>query len=350
MPRERLIAAEEQTADRPAEPAAAIPSLRPQRLDEVIGQEGLIERLRIALQAARARSEPIEHVLLSGPPGLGKTTLAHVIANELSSRIQLTSGPALSKTRDLMSFLMSLQPADVLFIDEIHRLPIAVEEYLYPAMEDFRVDFTTEQGLGSRTVNFQLARFTLIGATTRRGLLTGPLRDRFGLQFEFDFYQQPALEQILERSARLLGCSVQPNCLGAIAARSRGTPRIANRLLRRVRDYAAVRKAPAISESIIDEALGIEEIDALGLDPLDRRFLTALIDIYSGGPAGIEAIAASMGQDRDTLEDAVEPYLLQIGFIRRTPKGRQATHPAYQHLGRPAPSQPPPTAPAAEEA
>jgi len=321
-------------------------ALRPRRLAECLGQRQVVEQLRIALDAARRRKEPLEHVLLDGPPGLGKTTLAHVIAEEMgvADRIRVTSGPAIVKQADLMSTLTNLEEGDVLFVDEIHRLNKVVEEFLYPAMEDFRVDYTIEGGLGGRTVNFRLKRFTLIGATTRAGLLTAALRDRFGLRYHLDFYDPEDLVEILRRSAAKLGIPADDAALRTIAARARGTPRVANRLLRRVRDYAQVRADGRLTAAVVDRALSIEEIDAIGLDKLDRAFLQALIDVYHGGPAGIEALAATMGQSRDTLEDMVEPFLLQQGFVTRTRQGRCATHLAYRHLGLRPPERPAPSA------
>lgn len=310
-------------------------ALRPKRLADCIGQRQVIEQLRIALDAAKKRGEPLEHVLLDGPPGLGKTTLAHVIAEEMgvADRTRVTSGPAIVKQADLMSTLTNLEAGDVLFIDEVHRLNTVVEEFLYPAMEDFRVDFTIEGGLSGRTVNFQLKRFTLIGATTRAGMLTAALRDRFGLRYHLDFYEAEDLLEILRRSAHRLEVKAEEDALRMIAERSRGTPRVANRLLRRVRDYAQVRADGKLGVGVVEKALAIEEIDGVGLDRLDRAFLTALIDVYHGGPAGIDALAATMGQSRDTLEDMVEPFLLQRAFVTRTRQGRCATNKAYEHLG-----------------
>lgn len=310
-------------------------SLRPQRLSECIGQEIVREQLSIALDAARQRGEPLDHVLLDGPPGLGKTTLAHVIANEMDARVHITSGPAITRQGDLMMLLTQLEVGDVLFIDEVHRLNKAVEEFLYPALEDFRVDYTTESGIGGRTVNFNLKRFTMVGATTRAGMLSGALRSRIGLPFHLQYYSAGELSQILLRSARLLQVEAEPDAVDLLAARSRGTPRIANRLLRRVRDYAEVRADGTLTPETVDAALGILQIDTLGLDELDRQYLDALIKHYDGGPAGIEAIAASMGHERDTLEDVVEPYLLQIGFVIRTPRGRVVRPDAFKHLGLP---------------
>lgn len=329
MARERLISNETQTRDADA---TAV-SLRPQLLDEMVGQQAVIERLRIAMQAARQRHEPLEHILLDGPPGLGKTTLAHVIAREMSDKpARITSGPALSKQADLMPILTNLERSDVLFIDEVHRLPKIVEEFLYTAMEDFRVDVAIEGGLRGRVINFRLPPFTLIGATTRAGMLSGAMRDRFGLQFHLEFYDTDQLAEILRRSAQILELDADASSLRAIATRSRGTPRVANRLLRRVRDYAQVRADGRLTPSVVKTALEIQSVDDHGLDDLDRAFLSALIKVYGGGPAGIEAISATMGQERDTLEDVVEPYLLQIGFLIRTRQGRSVTAAAYEHL------------------
>ena len=311
-------------------------ALRPQCLEEMIGQRPLMEKLDIAISAAKKRGEPLEHILLDGPPGLGKTTLANVIAREMTGKPpRITSGPALGKQADLMAILTNLERAEVLFIDEVHRLPKIVEEFLYPAMEDFRVDFTIEGGLRGRVVNFALSRFTLIGATTRAGLLSGAMRDRFGHQYHFDFYTDDDLATILHRSAAKLNVEARADALERIASRSRGTPRVANRLLRRVRDFAQVRADGVLTPAVVCEALEIQQVDELGLDELDRQFLRSLINVYNGGPAGIEALAATMGQERDTLEDMVEPYLLQAGFIVRTRQGRMATRQACEHLGLP---------------
>ncbi len=329
MARQRIIS---QESTGPEEEAVNL-SLRPERLDDVVGQRQIIEQLVIALDAARHRNEPLDHVLLSGPPGLGKTTLANVIARELGVTIRVTSGPAISKPGDLMHWLTEMKRGDVLFIDEIHRLSKPVEEFLYSAMEDFRVDFTIDSGISGRTVNIALKPFTLIGATTRSGLLTAALRDRFGIPFHFEFYHADELTEILRRSSRKLRVPADDAALAVIAARSRGTPRVANRLLRRIRDFAQVRADGQLTIAVVDKALDLQRIDQLGLDELDRAFLTALIQTYRGGPAGIEALAATIGQERDTLEDVVEPYLLQIGFVIRTKQGRVATRAAYGHLG-----------------
>lgn len=307
-------------------------SLRPTKFEECIGQQNVKEKLAIAIEAAKKRGEPLEHILFYGPPGLGKTTLAHVIANEMGSKIKTTSGPALVKQGDVMGLLTNVNTGDILFIDEIHRLSTVVEEFIYPAMEDFRVDFTVDSGLHAKTINFPLKRFTLIGATTRAGLLSAPLRGRFGMLYHLDFYNNSELAQILERSAKLLNLSSQDGALELIALRSRGTPRIANRLLKRVRDYAQVKGKGKLTSDIVASSLKMEQIDELGLDELDRSFLRALANIYNGGPAGIEALAATLGEEKDTLEDVVEPYLLQIGFVRRTNRGREITERACNHL------------------
>jgi holliday junction DNA helicase RuvB len=308
-------------------------SLRPKSLGECIGQKNVREKLSIAIEAAKQRGEPLEHMLFYGPPGLGKTTIANVVANEMGARIRCSSGPALVKAGDVMGLLSNISTGDVLFIDEIHRLSTPVEEFIYPAMEDFRVDYTVDSGLHAKTINFPLKRFTLIGATTRAGLLSAPLRSRFGMLYHLEFYSTDELTEILSRSAHLLKLICEEGTLELIAARSRGTPRIANRLLKRVRDYAQVKGTGVLSTKIVDNALKMEQIDALGLDELDRSVLKALANVYDGGPAGIEAIAATLGEERDTLEDVVEPYLLQIGFLRRTKRGREITSRACEHLG-----------------
>ncbi len=318
-------------------------ALRPRSLTEYIGQAELVERVLIAVQAVQARQEAksddeprehLEHVLLHGPPGLGKTTLAHVIANELGTNLHVTSGPALARGTDLVAALTRLGPGDVLFIDEIHRLPIAVEEFIYPAMEDFKIDICLDTGLNARTVQIKCAPFTLLGATTRAGLLSSPLRSRFGLVHHLKYYDDRDLMHIVKRSSSMLQMETpSSDALGAIASRSRGTPRIANRLLRRVRDYAMVRHDGKINPGIVDDALELEGIDHLGLDELDRAFLKTIHSVFDGGPVGLEAISATMNEDSGTLEDVVEPYLLQIGFLARTKRGRQITPRACEHLG-----------------
>ncbi len=308
-------------------------SLRPKLLSECIGQHNVREKLNIAIEAAKQRKEPLEHILFYGPPGLGKTTLANVVANEMGAKVRCTSGPALAKAGDIMGLLSNINTGDVLFIDEIHRLSTPVEEFIYPAMEDFKVDYTVDSGLHAKTINFPLKRFTLIGATTRAGLLSAPLRSRFGMMYHLDFYTVDDLTEIIRRSASLLNLQYEDGTLELIAACSRGTPRVANRLLKRVRDYAQVKGSGTLSIKIVESSLKMERIDKLGLDELDRSVLRALVDVYEGGPAGIEAIAATLGEERDTLEDVVEPYLLQIGFLRRTKRGREITQQACEHLG-----------------
>ncbi|MFN7337778.1 MAG: Holliday junction branch migration DNA helicase RuvB [Phycisphaerales bacterium] len=309
-------------------------ALRPTHIGEYVGQQELIERLVVAVHAARQRSEPMEHVLLHGPPGLGKTTLAHVLAAEMGTKLHVTSGPALTKGTDLVASLTRLQTGDVLFIDEIHRLPIAVEEFIYPAMEDYRVDVTVDSGHSARTVQIKCKPFTLIGATTRAGLLSSPLRSRFGIAHHLRYYTVDELGAILRRSASLLGLN-KPEAEGidSIARRSRGTPRIANRLLRRVRDFAQVRAGGEVSPTVVREALRLEGVDDLGLDELDRAYLRCIAETYRCGPVGLEAVAATMNEDAGTLEDVVEPYLLQIGFVARTRRGRELTKSACDHLG-----------------
>jgi Holliday junction DNA helicase RuvB len=333
MAKRRIIDGRAQPGDESRAAAPGSP-LRPKRLDEFVGQSDLLERLMITLQAVRERDEPMEHVLLHGPPGLGKTTLAHVIAAEMGTRAYTASGPALTKASDLIGTLTRLQPHDVLFIDEIHRLPAAVEEYTYPAMEDFRIDITVDPGPHGKIVTLALKPFTLIGATTRAGLLSGALRNRFGIAHHLRFYTPDELTAILRRAARLLGIDEVPRpAMTTIARRSRGTPRVALRLLRRVRDYAHVRAEGRIDETVVAEALALEGVDELGLDQLDRAYLRTLAGTYRGGPAGLEAIAATLGEDPGTLGDVVEPFLLQIGFLARTRQGRRLTPAATGHLG-----------------
>ncbi|MDX2118349.1 MAG: Holliday junction branch migration DNA helicase RuvB [Planctomycetota bacterium] len=334
MATDRLL---EARAKRPEEEALNW-ALRPTHLGEYIGQVDLIERLSIAVQAAKARNEPLEHALFHGPPGLGKTTLAHVIAKEMGSRLVVTSGPVLAKGTDLVAALSSLGPRDVLFIDEIHRLPIAVEEFIYPAMEDFRIDVQVDSGVSARTVQIKCKPFTLIGATTRAGLLSAPLRSRFGMSHHLKFYPVEELLHIVRRSATMLNMSASASGqfedgLRAIAERARGTPRIANRLLRRVRDFAHVKAKGELSARVVGDALALEGVDELGLDELDRAYLTTIATTYSGGPVGLETVAATMSEDAGTLEDVVEPYLLQIGFVARTRRGRAMTKAAADHLG-----------------
>jgi Holliday junction DNA helicase RuvB len=310
-------------------------SLRPTRLDEFVGQEDIKRNLRIFTEAAKARSEALDHVLFHGSPGLGKTTLAHIIANELGVNIKTTSGPVLDRPGDLAAILTSLEPKDVLFIDEIHRLNHVVEEILYPALEDFKLDIIIGQGPSARTVRLSLPPFTLIGATTRTGLLTPPLRDRFGVVLRLEFYRPVELQEILTRSAKLL--SIQLDTEGAleISKRSRGTPRVANRLLKRVRDYAEVKAEGVISSSVAARGLDLLEVDHKGLDKMDRQIMLTIIEKFDGGPVGVDALSAALCEEKDTLEEVYEPFLLQCGYVNRTPKGRVATSLAYRHFGIP---------------
>jgi Holliday junction DNA helicase RuvB len=317
-------------------------SLRPKRLAEYIGQDRVKASLSIFIEAAKGRGEPLDHVLLHGPPGLGKTTLASIIAAEMGVNLRITSGPAIERQGDLVSILTNLKPSDVLFIDEIHRLNRVVEEVLYSAMEDFAVDIVLGKGPAARTMRINLPRFTLVGATTRLALLTGPLRDRFGTQLRLDFYTLEAMEEIVNRSADVLQVPISAEGADAVARRSRGTPRVANRLLKRVRDYAEVRGQGVITPELAADALSMLEIDALGLDDVDRRILHIIVDKFGGGPVGIDTLAAAISEETDTLMDVYEPYLIQLGFLQRTPRGRTATRGAYLHLGL----EPPPIEPA----
>ena len=311
----------------------ALGALRPRSLEEYIGQDGVRENLRVMMDAARGRGEALEHVLFSGPPGLGKTTLAHIISNEMNAEITITSGPALERAGDLVSILTNLQFGDVLFIDEIHRMNRVVEETLYPAMEDYSVDIVLGKGPGAKSIRLPLERFTLVGATTRSGLLTAPLRERFGALFHLEFYPQDALEKIALRSSKILGVSLDAGAVEAVAKRSRGTPRVANRLLKRVRDFAQVEKVEEIDAEFVGWALGKLGVDDLGLDRMDRRILTAIADKFGGGPVGIDTLVAMLGEERDTLSVVYEPFLLQIGFLVKTTRGRIATRAAFEYMG-----------------
>ena len=310
-------------------------SLRPAQLTDFVGQKELVGNVRIAITAARERNEPLEHILFDGPPGLGKTSLAHIIAHEMSGKITATSGPAIERAGDLIGILTNLEKGDILFIDEIHRLSKVVEEFLYPAMENFQIDFVIDKGPYAKTIKFNLKPFTLIGATTRQGLLSSPLRGRFGLLYHLDFYMITDLARIIKNSAKILGVEMNEDGALCIAGRSRGTPRIANRLLRRARDYAQVQKIKVIDSTCAAKALDNLGIDTMGLDDVDRKVIRAIIEKYSGGPVGIESLAATLNEEVDTLVDAVEPYLLKSGFLKRTSRGREAMELAFEHLGFP---------------
>jgi Holliday junction DNA helicase RuvB len=330
---ERVLAAAKRDDDQPEL------SLRPQSLSEFIGQAKVCSNLKVFIDAARGRREALDHVLFAGPPGLGKTTLAQIVARELGVSFRATSGPVIARAGDLAALLTNLEDRDVLFIDEIHRLNPAVEEILYPAMEDFQLDLIIGEGPAARSVRIDLARFTLVGATTRTGLLTTPLRERFGIPIRLEFYAVPELEEIVRRGARLLGLALTPEGAHEIARRARGTPRVAGRLLRRVRDFASVAGASAVDAKLADGALAQLEVDGRGLDSLDHRYLRCIAENYGGGPVGVETLAAALSEPRDAIEEIIEPYLLQQGFIARTPRGRMLTAHAFAHLGLPAPAQ-----------
>jgi holliday junction DNA helicase RuvB len=331
----RLVTAERRDED------AADSSLRPQRLAEFIGQQQARSNLAVFIEAARTRREALDHVLFVGPPGLGKTTLAQIVARELGVNFRATSGPVIAKAGDLAALLTNLEERDVLFIDEIHRLNPAVEEILYPAMEDFQLDLIIGEGPAARSVKIDLARFTLIGATTRAGLLTNPLRDRFGIPVRLNFYSEPELEEIVNRGARVLGIGMTADGANEIARRARGTPRIAGRLLRRVRDFALVAGTTTVDRAAADRALVELEVDAAGLDAMDRRYLTTIAENYGGGPVGVDTIAAALSEPRDAIEDIIEPFLIQKGFVQRTPRGRLLTTHAFRHLGLAEPARDP---------
>ena len=326
--RERLITAQETEED-----VIVNISLRPSKLTEFIGQKDIIDNLKVSLEAARKRKEPMEHVLLSGPPGLGKTSLAHIIAHEMGTRITTTSGPAISRPGDLVGVLTNLEKGDILFIDEIHRLSNTVEEYIYPAMENFEIDVIMDKGPYAKTYKFNLKPFTLIGATTRAGLLTAPLRSRFGIFHHLDFYEADDLVRIIIRSAKILNIQIEKIAAEEIARRSRGSPRVANRLLRRVRDWAQVKKDGRITMEATEEALKSHGVDGMGLDNVDRKVINVIYESFGGGPVGIESIAATLNEEPDTIVDIVEPFLLKIGFLKRTPRGRELTQKGYKHMG-----------------
>lgn len=308
-------------------------SLRPRRLSEFVGQKEIVDNLRVCLTATKQRKEPLEHVLLSGPPGLGKTSLSHIIAHEMGTKITATSGPAIERAGDLIGILTNLEKGDILFIDEIHRLSKIVEEFLYPAMENFQIDFVIDKGQFARTIKFNLKPFTLIGATTRTGLLTAPLRGRFGIFYHLDFYKVEDLSKILKHSAKILGMDIDEEGAEEIARRSRGTPRIANRLLRRIRDYAQVKKINKINTEVAAKTLDELGIDKAGLDEIDRKVLKTILEIYNGGPVGVESLAATLNEEVDTIVDTIEPYLLKAGYLKRTSRGRLATKLAFEHFG-----------------
>jgi Holliday junction DNA helicase RuvB len=328
MTDERLV-----TPSRVDDDAQYESGLRPRTLDEYIGQDKIRENLHVAITAAQQRGEALDHVLLYGPPGLGKTTLAHVIANELGVSIRPTAGPVIERRGDLAAMLSNLQERDVLFIDEVHRMPPAIEEILYPAMEDYELDIMIGEGPGARTVKIPLKPYTLIGATTRTGLLTSPLRARFGIVLRLDYYAERDIQEIVVRSARILGVEIEGEAAAELAGRSRGTPRVANRLLRRVRDYAQVRADGRITKDVADRALQMLEVDRHGFDEIDRRLLLTIIEKFSGGPVGVGSLAAALSEERDAIEDIYEPFLIQIGFLERTPRGRVATRRAYEFFG-----------------
>lgn len=323
----RLVSSNPQPEDRIDQ------ALRPRTLRDLVGQDRVKENLQILIAAARQRSEPLDHVLFYGPPGLGKTTLAHVLANEMNVSIKITAGPAIERPGDLAAILTNLRAGDILFIDEVHRLGRAIEEVLYPAMEDFALDIVIGKGPSARSIRLKLPRFSVIGATTRLALVTAPLRARFGAVYRLNFYDMPAMQQIVKRAAGVLGVEVEVEGVDEIARRGRGTPRVALRLLRRVRDYAEVRADGLITRQVAKEALDLLDVDALGLDEIDRRVISTIIEKYNGGPVGLSTIAASISEEPDTIMDVVEPYLLQLGFLDRTPQGRVATRRAYEHLG-----------------